>query len=167
MRLILVRHTEAVNLGQEGVASDFERHLTPYGHSTAQALANHLNAMKIRPDAVACSPLVRARQTAKPLLGLLGQSGEPIVCEELAPDVGRPKKIAKALNAIAGRTLLAVSHLPDISLFAGWLVGGNTIDFKKGTAAFIETDGPFDQGSGTLVWLLSPACYLTSSSSPR
>ena len=159
MRLILVRHAEAVNVGQNGVRTDFDRHLTAHGHATAQALADRLVAMGLRADAVVASPLVRARQTAEPLLKLVDGMAELILCDELAPDVGKSKKVAKALNEIGVQTVVAVSHLPDVSAFANWLVGGGGLQFDKGTAALIETNGPLDKEAGWLVWLMSPECY--------
>jgi phosphohistidine phosphatase len=159
MRLILVRHAEAVNVGQNGVQTDFDRHLTAHGHATALALADRLAAMGLRVDAVASSPLVRARQTAEPLLQLAEGATELILCDELVPDVGKPKKVAKSLNDIGARTVVAVSHLPDVSAFANWLVGGGGLQFDKGTVAMIETNGPLDKDAGWLVWLMSPECY--------
>jgi phosphohistidine phosphatase len=166
MRLILVRHAEAVNVGYDGVRSDFDRHLTAHGHTTARALANRLAALRVTVDAVATSPLVRARQTAEPLLGLIrGGSTDAVLIPELAPDTHKPKKVASALNAVGVRTLIAVSHLPDVAAFAGWLIGtgGNGVEFDKGTAAMIETGGELAEGDGSLVWLVTPNWYVERS----
>ena len=165
MRLVLVRHAEAVNVGQNGVRTDFDRHLTVAGRATAQALADRLTAMGLRADAVVCSPLVRARQTAEPLLKLVDGATEPILCDELAPDVGKPRRLATELNDLGLQNLVAVSHLPDVSAFAKWLLGGEGLAFDKGTAACIETNGPLAKGGGWLVWLMTPECYSINSSS--
>ena len=44
MKLILVRHAEAVDLGTDGVASDFDRPLTDLGRRQAAGLATALKA---------------------------------------------------------------------------------------------------------------------------
>jgi phosphohistidine phosphatase len=71
MHVILVRHAEAVNVGEDGVSTDFDRHLTPHGREQAAKLADAFAARGVGPSVVVTSPLVRAKQTAEPLLRLL------------------------------------------------------------------------------------------------
>ena len=160
MQLILVRHTEAASVGQLGATTDFDRPLTPRGHATARRLTDRLKAMGVRADVVACSPLLRAQQTAAPLLELTGR--EPVTIDHLAPDTHKPKKVARALADLGVGSAIAVGHLPDIAYFAGWLIGtgGAGVAFDKGTAALIEVGAKVEEGTGTLEWLMSPGCYL-------
>jgi phosphohistidine phosphatase len=162
MRLILVRHAEAGNVGQGGVRTDFDRALTARGHGTANALAERLKMMGVRVDVVVSSPLVRARQTAEPLLGLVDSARSVLVtCDDLAPDAFKPKKVARAVEELGVRSAAVVGHLPDIAHFAGWLVGsgGRGVAFDKGTAGLIDTGGAVGEGTGTLVWLVTPEWY--------
>ena len=161
MRLILVRHAEAVGVGQDGVRTDFDRHLTPHGHATARKLTDKLRRLGVRVHAVVSSPLVRARQTAAPLLELAPAGAELATCDELAPDSHKPKKVAAAIEAVGASAVIAVGHLPDIAFFAGWLIGsgGSGVAFDKGSAALVDVSGRVGEASGTLEWLVHPAWY--------
>lgn len=159
MQLILVRHAEAANVGQLGAACDFDRPLTPHGHATARRLTDRLKGMGVRTDAVVSSPLLRAQQTAEPLLELA--TGELVTIDALAPDTHKPKKLARALADLGVGSAIAVGHLPDIAYFAGWLIGtgGAGLAFDKGTAALIEVGAKVEEGGGTLEWLVTPGWY--------
>ncbi|MEO2090838.1 MAG: histidine phosphatase family protein [Gemmataceae bacterium] len=159
MQLILVRHAEAASVGQLGATRDFDRPLTPHGHATARRLTDRLKATGVRAGVVTSSPLLRAQQTAAPLLELA--DGELVTIDELAPDSHKPKKVARALADLGAGTVIAVGHLPDIAYFAGWLIGtgGVGVAFDKGTAALIEVGAKVEEGAGTLEWLVSPGWY--------
>lgn len=160
MQLILVRHAEAANVGQFGATRDFDRPLTPHGHATARRLTDRLKAMGVRVDVVVSSPLLRAQQTAEPLLELAG--GELVTIDELAPDTHKPKKLARAVADLGVGAVVAVGHLPDIAFFAGWLLGtgGPGVAFDKGTAALIDLGAKVEESTGTLEWLVTPGWYL-------
>jgi phosphohistidine phosphatase len=163
MQLILVRHAEAANIGQHGVTTDFDRPLTNTGHTTARNLTNRLKSLGVRADAVVSSPLLRARQTAEPLRELVhGGNQELILCEEMAPDTLKPKKVMKFLKEQNASTILAVGHLPDLPNITGWLLGTNgpSVAFDRGSAALIETQGKVEEGCGTLLWLVTPEWYV-------
>src|SRR5690349_11068177 len=113
MKLILVRHADAAAKGENGSTRDFDRPLTDLGREQAQKLADALAAHGVRPDAVVSSPLVRAVQTAEPLLALLtGESHQSVPCSFLAPDYYRPKKLSKFLTGLGGEVLCVVGHNP-------------------------------------------------------
>lgn len=65
MELYLVRHAET--FGNTGADTSDEPVLTPRGHEQARLLAGRL-ASTIEPDAVFCSPLLRAVETAQIIL---------------------------------------------------------------------------------------------------
>jgi phosphohistidine phosphatase len=163
MKLILVRHAEAVAKGDNGVASDFDRPLTENGREQARKLATALLAHGVAPSAVLTSPLVRARETAEPLLPLLpGPEREPVVTDYLAVGELRPKKLAKLIADVGSETVILVGHNPDLSAYAGWLLGTDetAIELEKGAAAFIEFDGEVEKGAGRLGWLVTPGWYM-------
>lgn len=162
MRLILVRHAEAVHVGEAGVTADFDRHLTAAGHDTAAKLAASLRARGVSADAILSSPLVRAKQTAEPLRQLVrGNSNEPGLSDALAPDSHDPAAVARLVEKLNAATVVLVGHLPDIASLTSWLIGagGRGIDFGKGSAASLFAHGPLIEGSATLEWLVTPAWY--------
>jgi probable phosphoglycerate mutase len=79
VQLLLIRHGETQRVEAEsGIANPG---LTEAGHDQAKRLAAWLAAHE-RIDALAVSPLLRARQTAEPLAAVLGC--DAVVIEELA-----------------------------------------------------------------------------------
>jgi phosphohistidine phosphatase len=163
MRMILVRHAEAVAKGENGVAKDFDRPLTEHGREQARKLALAFVAHGVTPGAVVTSPLVRARETAEPLLPLLpGPEKEPVLCDYLAVDALKPKRLAKLVADLGADTVILVGHNPDLSAYAGWLLGaGETaIELEKGAAALIEFEGDAEKGAGRLGWLVTPGWFM-------
>lgn len=163
MNLILVRHAEAVNIGQAGATTDFDRPLSELGRKQAAALAVGLRAVGVAPGSVASSPLVRAVQTAEPLLALLhDRHGAPAVCGFLAPDDYKPKRLAEYAAGSGAGPVVLVGHNPSISDFACWLLNAERggIDLDKGAAALFECPNGPGKGEGELRWLVSPEWYL-------
>jgi phosphohistidine phosphatase SixA len=108
MRVYLVRHAEAAP-GEP----DELRALSAAGRETARALGDRL-AAEARVDAVLCSPLLRARETAE---AIAQAAGVPAVSTELlAPGAA----VDDLLEAVAGRgeTVVSVGHQPDCGQFA-------------------------------------------------
>src|SRR3954447_6013946 len=121
MDLYVIRHAEAVALGERGITRDEERPLTEHGERQAQALGAGLPAVGVRLELVLSSPLVRARQTADHLVKQWGAGPLPVeVCKALAPDI-RPRRLAKALNATGKQAVAVVGHEPSLSAWVAWL----------------------------------------------
>ena len=162
MNLILVRHTEAAKLGEEGATTDADRPLTELGRTHAAKLGQLFAERGIVPGAVVTSGLVRANQTAEPLLQLLaGETKEVVVCGHLAPDQYRPKKLTRFVLGLDQQSVALVGHNPDLSAYLAWLVGSenSAFDLAKGAAVFVEFDGEPEKGDGRLRWLLTPEWY--------
>jgi phosphoserine phosphatase len=70
--LYLIRHADALALGERGITSDEERPLSEVGERQADAAARALQSRGILFDRLFTSPLVRARQTAEILSAGLG-----------------------------------------------------------------------------------------------
>src|SRR5918911_164568 len=79
MRLFFLRHGIA-EPGHSGL-SDFDRQLTNEGRAELEDVAHGLRQLKIRPDRLLSSPLVRARQTAEVVAPALAASVE--IADEL------------------------------------------------------------------------------------
>ena len=126
MRLVIVRHAEAA-AGQP----DELRPLTSVGRDQARRLGERLRADGLAPDAVVCSPLLRARETA----GALGL-GEPEVDERLAP--GATPDDVRAVVEGRGGTVVGVGHQPDCGRAAAALGGGDEPHFPPAGHATVE-----------------------------
>jgi phosphohistidine phosphatase len=102
MRLVIVRHAEAA-----AGHPDELRPLTANGRAQARRLGDDLRDAGVVPDAVVCSPLLRARETATEL-----RMGEPIVDERLAPGA-TPEDVREVATAHGGQAVVVVGHQPD------------------------------------------------------
>ena len=155
MRLLVLRHAQAVPQGTRGLA-DRDRPLTPEGERrfrrSAQSIARALPA----PDLVLTSPLVRARQTAALLVAEWG-GGEPTLEPALAG--GSVESILDALDAHrALGTVAIVGHEPTVSALAAELLAvtaSDAIAFEPGAAALFEITSVATR-RGRLVWFVPP-----------
>jgi phosphohistidine phosphatase len=126
MRLVIVRHAEAA-----AGHPDELRPLTSVGREQARRLGERLRADGLAPDAVLCSPLLRARETAT-ALGI----GEPEVDERLAPGA-TPDDMRAAADG-RGSTVVVVGHQPDCGRAAAILGGGEEPHFPPAGHATVE-----------------------------
>jgi phosphohistidine phosphatase len=126
VRLFLVRHAEAAP-GEP----DALRPLTPDGRDAARALGDRLAAEE--PDAVVCSPLLRARETADQIARAASLAAE--VDERLAP--GANADDVRAAIAGRGETVVAVAHQPDCSEILLALTGEER-GFAPGASVLVE-----------------------------
>ncbi|MBK7329384.1 MAG: histidine phosphatase family protein [Dehalococcoidia bacterium] len=155
MQLCLIRHAIAVERGTAGYVDDRVRPLTPEGRKRMREAALGLKGL-VSLDAIATSPVLRARQTAEILEDLykvrvqtwdsLGNGSHHEVLTSCA---------ATSLDALA-----LVGHEPWMSeLLSVLLTGDATLMssvFRKGAAALVSTYGPPAPGNGTLEWLIQP-----------
>jgi phosphohistidine phosphatase len=162
MDLYLIRHAEARPVEKGAEPSDEERPLTDTGHLQAQALAEALQRHGVHLEQVASSPLLRARQTAEDLMQKWkAPLPELLLCDALAPDMGKARKLNKFLFKLTVNSVALVGHMPDLADYAGWLIGSkkSQIAIAKAGVAKVECEAVPDKGAGTLVWLVSPEWY--------
>lgn len=166
MKLILVRHAEAVVLGEAGAATDYDRPLTERGTTQAFGLAKALTQLQVLPGLVLTSPLVRAVQTAEPIAAALTPGTPAFVNDYLRLEELRPRKLAKAIMESGHTSALLVGHMPDLARLAGWLLGAGatSIAFEKGAAAMIACGKTVEKGRGELRWLITPDWFLPATS---
>lgn len=150
--LHFLRHASAADR-ETWEQSDDERPLTEKGRRQAERLGRHLAAAGFTPDAIITSPLVRARETAEIVAGLLG------VSVRTEPRLGEPLDLT-TLDAIlddadSPRQPVLVGHDPDFSEIVSELVGA-PIAMRKGALARIDVERPLEPGAGDLRWLLPP-----------
>ncbi len=161
-RVLIVRHADALPLGENGIETDFDRPLSDLGFEQARSLAAGLTERGFVPDVLVSSPLIRALQTAEPLRELLNpEMHEVVIAERLSPGELRSKKLAAELRETGGQLIAIVGHNPDLSHFAAWLLGAppTSFDLKKGAAAMLVFPDGIEKASGTLEWLVTPKWY--------
>ena len=149
MKLYLVRHATA----SDSAPSDADRRLTREGEAEARVIGKALAKLGVKPDAIAASPLLRARETAAIIGSALGD-GEVEIVEELENGPSTTALI-RGLKAHAGaRELILVGHMPSLAEHLAEFLGvKNTQGFPlgKGTVVCLEMD-LLCEGAGQLRW---------------
>jgi phosphohistidine phosphatase len=159
--LYLIRHADALALGERGITNDEERPLSEKGEADAEAAAKALQAKGIVLDRLVTSPLLRARQTAEILLRVWARP-ELILdtCDYLAP-AGKPRKLSKFILKTGCEKVGLVGHMPHLGEFAAWLLGNKKfqIDIAKSGIACINCGELPAKGLGAMQWLVTPEWY--------
>ncbi len=155
--LYLVRHAWAGEHGDPRWPDDDLRPLTKDGVKRFSEVVKRLADRDFAPELVATSPLVRARQTADVIVRLLPEEPELIELEELAPGSQLDRLMAWTNQHARGRSVAWVGHAPDISHWAGGLLGGapSAFRFSKGAVAAIDFEDRLERGAGELRWLVT------------
>jgi phosphohistidine phosphatase len=160
MKVLVIRHAiaeEREAFAEHGKPDD-ERPLTANGRRRMERGARGLRTLVPRINLLACSPLVRAQQTAAVVAKVYGtEVGEKTVA--LSPDAPLDQ-FAKWLTPHSDVDVVAVvGHEPHLSTLVTWLLSGisdSRIDFKKGGACLLEIDGQPGPAGAKLLWLLTP-----------
>ena len=158
MNLYLLRHANAYDIGEMNIEKDEDRPLNDEGLARVELLARALERFGLTFDRVLTSPLRRAEQTARELVGRMPEPRpEVTLCRPLAPG-GSSKKLAKQLLVEDADHVLLVGHEPDLGQHAAWLIGSkeSQLEFAKGGMACIRCEGLAGKGAGALGWLVTP-----------
>jgi len=158
MNFLLIRHADAVPLGEAGVTEDEDRPLTEKGQAQCRPLARALHRMGVKLGMIISSPLLRAKQTAEGLLQHWeGEKPEVQIANALAPGRKR-RKLAKLLLPLEAETVTLVGHMPDLATLTGWLMGDKKvqIDIAKAGAAYLVGDTGPTKGGAMLTWMVTP-----------
>jgi phosphohistidine phosphatase len=158
MELYLIRHADAVALGENNIDVDEDRPLNSAGEQQCKALAAGLQRKGVALQMILCSPMLRARQTAEGIVkAWTGTPPEIQVCGQLAPGK-RPRKLARLLKSLEHQPVALIGHEPDLSGWAAWVIGARKAQLalaKAGVAHVTCENGPC-KGGGTLLQLLTP-----------
>ena len=119
MKIYLVRHGDAVP--EEDAGSDRDRWLSARGREAARVLARLLRETNVEPDAILCSPLPRAVQTAELLASGLDFLGTITSLRCLEPAAQPHVAASEVLQA--GTSVMVVGHEPSISALGAHLLG--------------------------------------------
>jgi phosphohistidine phosphatase len=158
VELILFRHGISVD-PQDWKGNDNERPLSEEGADRTKQAAKGLARLKLEPDHVYCSPLLRARQTAELAKAELSLKTKIEVIEELMPDAPPEALSVRLAHLPAQAVVLCIGHEPHLSTTIGVMIAGKTparVEMKKAAACCVEFVGPPKPGAGILQWLLSP-----------
>jgi phosphohistidine phosphatase len=158
MELVFLRHGLAADR-EEWKGEDEARPLTTEGVDRTKDAVQGLRTLKVRPDAILSSPLLRARETAEIAKKGLITDAKVELADELTPSAAPDQLIARLTDLADKPVVLCVGHEPHISTTISAMVSGKTaatFDVKKAGACCIRFTGIPRAGAGTMLWLLPP-----------
>ncbi len=139
MRIYLVRHGDAVP--EEDAGSDRDRWLSPRGREAARILGRLLRETRVEPDAIVCSPLPRAVQTAELIAASIDYIGHIESWRCLEPSA--QPRVAAGQLATLGNSVIVVGHEPSISALGAFLLGRPSFPpFRTAQCCAIEDNKP-------------------------
>ena len=141
MTLYLIRHAEALTRQEAGVDADADRPLSPSGLRAIQGVGRQLRAHGVKPTSVVSSPLLRARQTAEQLAGLLDWTDAPMIWEMLSPDREADEALEEMRKRRLNGTVLAIGHQPLLGHVIAQLLRGqlsNGISLRPGSVCELQ-----------------------------
>ena len=158
MELVFLRHGLAVDK-EEWKGKDEDRPLTAEGVDKTKEVVRGLRALKVCPDVILSSPLLRARETAEIAKKGLSSDAKVELADELTPSAAPDRLIARLADLAEKPVVLCVGHEPHLSTTISAMVSGKTaasFEVKKAGACCIRFTGIPKAGAGTLLWLLPP-----------
>ena len=139
MKIYLVRHGEAIS--EDDAGSDRDRWLNANGREAVRVLGRLLRETQIEPDAIVCSPLPRAVQTAELLAQSLDYLGVIASLRSLEPSAHPARAATEIMQA--GRAVIVVGHEPSISALGAHILGRPSFPpFRTAQCCFIENGKP-------------------------
>lgn len=160
MKLLLVRHAIAEDAESFAVTggTDALRPLTEVGRRKMRKGTNRLRTQIDRIDVLACSPRVRARETAEIIARAYGDL--PLLERPELDFIYPVEETALWLGQYRPEIVMAiVGHEPHLSLLSGLLLTAvpcPLVIFRKGGVALLEFPGRATPGEGVLHWVLTP-----------
>jgi phosphohistidine phosphatase len=159
MELLIFRHGPAGDRDKWAAAgkNDAVRPLTAEGEEKTAKAAAGLAVLVPALDAIAASPLVRAKQTADALAAEF-PNAERLELKELEPSAEPARFIAKLAGMGAKSRLALVGHEPHLTTLAAALLGAKpgALELKKAGALLLHVTRP-KEGGARLLWLLRPS----------
>jgi len=158
MKLLIIRHADALDTDGNSIRTDFERPLSEKGIKQAIRLKKSLEAAELFPEVVLSSPLFRTSQTSKLVFPTIFSKNKTYFERpELQPGA-YPEIICRIIKEFNPMSAAIIGHMPDVGVFVSWFIGasGMSIEMEKCGAALIEFHGAPKQGNGSLKWLVGP-----------
>ncbi len=158
MKLYFLRHGIAAD-ADEWSGDDAGRPLTSEGRKCMEREAKGMDDLNVCPDRIITSPLKRAKETAQIVAERLHLENELVEDERLAGSFDGERLAEILREQGSAQSVMLVGHEPDFSGTIGQLIGGASIDLKKGGLARIDLDGA-SSARGELVWLIPPKALM-------
>jgi len=158
MKIFLLRHGSAFDIGECGANTDAERMLTKEGRDCTTTVLRRLRKV-CQPQRIWTSPLVRARETAEIACEIL-EPAEPLSMLDHLRAGGDPSGVLRWLKTCTEESLMLVGHMPDLAILGSLLilrVEAEGMALKKSGVCCIEFEGAVKEGYGRLVWLVTPS----------
>lgn len=158
MKLLIIRHADALDTNGNSIRTDFERPLSEKGIKQAIRLKKSLENAEVFPELVLSSPLIRTSQTSKLVFPtIISKNKTYFERTELQPGA-YPEIICKIIKEFNPMSAAIIGHMPDVGVFVSWFIGtsGMGIEMEKCGAALLEFNGSPKQGAGNLKWLVGP-----------
>ena len=161
MELYLIRHADALPLGEQEITEDDHRPLSELGEQQAAALGRFVAKRGIKFDLVVTSPLIRAQRTAEILLKAAEFGDVEVVDSSALNPKARSKKLSRYLLRSNAECVALVGHLPHLADFAAWVIGGKKaeVEFAKAGIAHVSCGDSPIKGNGVLHWLVTPEFF--------
>jgi len=154
MNCYFLRHGVAVE-PQEWHGSDEDRPLTRDGIKRMEHEAGGIARLSLDLRLIVTSPLLRAKQTAAIVADELRMRDELVVDDRLANGFSAAGCRAILADHADADSILLVGHEPTMSATIGELIGGASVELKKGGLAGIELAGRAER-AGTLICSIPP-----------
>lgn len=149
MLLLIMRHGEAE------AKAEGERYLTKFGATESRKALESAKNLGAKVNAIACSPLARAKETAQIASQVFNSNYE--VSDSLEPE-SSPERVYEELIGRYKSDVLMISHQPLVSKLLSDLLGAEfSISIGTSAIAIISVEGEVGSGSGTLVSLIQPS----------
>ncbi len=154
MKLLVMRHGQALSVIEAGVKHDQDRPLSPAGREEAKRQAGRLLARSSVPALILASPLLRARQTGAELRRALNDKPELRVYEPLANHTtGDELYRAFVKDGPWPGLALLIGHMPQLGELASGLLG-TRVDLQTAELVAVDAVG---LGRSRLLWSAAPA----------
>ncbi|MDX2129964.1 MAG: phosphohistidine phosphatase SixA [Chloroherpetonaceae bacterium] len=158
MKLYLIRHASALNVGQEGIFQDEARRLSVKGVEEAEKIGRFLKSLKIKVDLILHSPLIRAEQTANKISEAL--SVERKVENKLSTEFGLQSYMEALDEHKFVQNLVMVAHQPTLSKMALTMMGSDPragLEVNPGSIIMLRSERLSSTWTGQLSLLISPS----------
>lgn len=158
MELFILRHAEA-GKRLPAQARDAERSLTAEGKEELEEVARAISRLKIKPDYIVSSPLMRSRETAGIVAKALRGRDKVEIWDELKPEGSKQAFYSRLSKLKPESSVLCVGHEPYLTQAINEIMGhqGNSrIVLRKCGLARISIKAFIPKAEGEMRWLLTP-----------
>lgn len=160
MKLYLMRHGIAEEVGAVPGCPDGERRLTPEGVQRTREVVAGARRLGVGFDQLLASPMARSLETAAIVADVFEWRGETRIIPNLAANIRHGPMLQSLMEALDGvDAALVVGHEPGLSQMTSVLLTGGislTTDFRKASLCLISFAAGIKTNEGVLEWFLPP-----------